>query len=158
MPLKHRAPSFSFNNLSNGSNARFQILLLSTPPWGVPQTGLIVLIPRTSAIEFLFLRKFIYHLIIKGGYLLSTRTFWIVLVAKLLKDPMISTDRTRQSWLLRMQLSIMFTNVDRAVSTFSTAICMLHIRDFAIVVWVFPEGPLYNLFHSFKNILRERWV
>ena len=81
----HRAPSsakptgehglLSFSNLSRGSNAKFQILLLRTPPCGVPQTGLIVLImPRTSAIEFLFLRKFIYHLIIIGGYLLSTRT------------------------------------------------------------------------------------
>ena len=68
MPLKHRAPSsakptgehrlFSFNNLSNGSKARFQILLLKIPPCGVPQTGLIVLmIPRTSAIKFLFFKE-----------------------------------------------------------------------------------------------------
>ena len=85
MPMKQSAPSsakptgehglLSFSNLSNGSNAKFQILLLRTPPCGVPQTGLIVLMmPRTSAIEFLFLRKFIYHLIIIGGYLLPTRT------------------------------------------------------------------------------------
>ena len=58
----------SLSNLSKGSNARFQILLLKTPPCGVPQMGLIVLImPRTSATEFLFLRKFIYHLIIRVG-------------------------------------------------------------------------------------------
>ena len=40
----------------------------------------------------------------------------MVLVAKLLKAPLMSTERTRQILLLRMQLSIMFTRVDNAVS------------------------------------------
>ena len=64
--MKHIAPSsekptgehglLSFSNLSRGSNAKFQILLLRTPPCGVPHTGLIVLImPRTSAIEFSYI-------------------------------------------------------------------------------------------------------
>ena len=77
-----------------------------------------------------FFKKFIYHLIIIGGYLLSTRTFWIVLVAKLLKAPMISTDKTRHSSLLRMLLSIKFTSVDKAVSVplvLLYACCILEI-------------------------------
>ena len=148
--MKQSAPSsakptgehglLSFSNLSRGSNAKFQILLLRTPPCGVPQTGLIVLMmPRTSAIEFLFLRKFIYHLIIKGGYLFSTSTFWMVLVAKLLKAPFMSTERTRQILFLRIQLSIMFTRVDNAVSVplvvlYACCICDIlpYISEFSL--------------------------
>ena len=135
IPLKHRAPSSAnpsgahglllFNTLSNGSKARFQILLLRTP-----QTGLIAsMTPRTSAIEVLFFRKFIYHLIIVGEYLFSTMTLCMVMVAKLSKAPIMSTDKTRQYSLLRMELSIMFTRVDNAVSVPLVPLYACYIED-----------------------------
>ena len=51
-----------------------------------------------------------------GGYLLARRAFSIALVAKLSKAPLISTDITNQNLSLRIELSIIFTSVDRAVS------------------------------------------
>ena len=59
---------------------------LKTPPCGVPQMGLIVLImPRTSATEFLFLRKFHippYH---KGWVFVVNQNFMYSFGGKIIK-------------------------------------------------------------------------
>ena len=66
--------------------------------------------------DILFFRKFMYHLIMLGGYLFARRSFSIAMVAKLSKAPLVLTYMTRQNLSLRIELSIMFTRVDSAVS------------------------------------------
>ena len=149
MPLKHSAPSsanqtgaqglFLFISFNKGSKARFHILLLRTPPWGVPHTGRIAnMTPKTSAIDVLFLRSSCTTwssggIFVVNHYFVYSNGCQIVKITLNInwnnKTESFPKDRT-------------FNHVDQSrqgsVSALCATVSMLHLGNFTKVVSMFP--------------------